>query len=58
LGGISPEAAIVLELTRMDRLFQKFPTFPADVPSFALSPETSGEEVRSEGAVQPQPVAA
>jgi anti-anti-sigma regulatory factor len=58
LGGISPEAAIILELTRMDRLFQKFPTFPADVPSFALSPETSGEEVRSEGAVQPQPVAA
>ena len=50
-GGISPEAATLLELTRMDRLFQKFPGFATDAPTFALSPEPV-EEVLSEGSVQ------
>ncbi len=58
IGRISPEAATVLELARMDRLFQKFPAFPAEAPSFAFTPEPRGDEVQSEGAVQPQPVAA
>ena len=58
IGGISPEAATVLELARLDRLFQKFATFPAEAASFAFTPEPRGDEVRSEGAVQPQPVPA
>ena len=51
-GGISPEAATLLELTRMDRLFQKFPSVAADAPAFALSPEPVGEEEQAEGSVQ------
>jgi anti-anti-sigma factor len=57
LGGVSPEAAVLLELTRMDRLLLKFPVFSMDVPSIALSPEPVAEEVPSEGSVQ-LPVAA
>ena len=54
-GGVSPEAATVLELTRMNRLFEKFPSFVADAPTFALSPEpvTETAEVQSEGSQLP-----
>jgi anti-sigma B factor antagonist len=58
VGAISPEAATVLELTRMDRLFQKFPALPVEAPSFALATEPAAEEAQSGGEVQPQPVAA
>jgi anti-anti-sigma factor len=33
LAGLSPEAATVLELTRMDRVFEIFPTVPEAVTS-------------------------
>jgi anti-anti-sigma factor len=56
-GGISPEAATMLELTRMDRLFQKFPGFANDAPAFALSLEPVTEEAESERTVE-LPVAA
>jgi len=57
VGGVSPEAATLLELTRMDRLFHKFPSFPTETPAFALT-EATTEEATSGGVVQPQPVAA
>lgn len=59
-GKISPEAATLLELTRMDRLFQRFPSFPAEAPAFTLTPEPLAEEApatETEGSVQ-LPVAA
>lgn len=53
-GGVSPEAATMLQLTRMDRLFEKFPRFAADAaPAFALTPEPVAEEVQSEGSQIP-----
>jgi anti-sigma B factor antagonist len=51
-GKISPEAATVLELTRMDRLFQKFPSVAADAPAFTLAPEPVAKETPAEGSVQ------
>jgi anti-sigma B factor antagonist len=61
-GHISPEAATLFELTRMDRLFQKFPSFAAEAPAFTLSADTVAEhvtadEAAAEGSVQ-LPVAA
>lgn len=56
-GGITPEAATMLELTRMDRLVQKFPGFATDAPTFALAPEPAIEEVLAEGSIE-IPVAA
>lgn len=51
--GMSPEAAILLELTRMDRLLANFPGFSVEAPSFALSPEpVTTEVVESENSVQ------
>jgi anti-sigma B factor antagonist len=38
LGGISPEAATVLELTRMDRVFEMFPTVSEAASSFCVAP--------------------
>lgn len=62
VGGISPEAATFLELTRMDQLFRKFPTFPLDAQNFVLSQEAAAEEVQpqeqGQGTAQPQTVAA
>jgi anti-anti-sigma factor len=53
-GGVSPEAVTMLQLTRMDRLFQKFPGFVVDAaPAFALTPEPVAEEVQSEGSQIP-----
>jgi len=57
LAGVSPEAATLLELTRMDRLFHMFPSLPAETPAFAVT-EATTEEATSGGVVQPQPVAA
>ncbi|HEX6805871.1 MAG TPA: STAS domain-containing protein [Terriglobales bacterium] len=37
--GMSPEAATLFELTRMDQLFAKFPGFAAEAPTFEFSPE-------------------
>lgn len=59
-GRVSPEAATMLELTRMDRLFDKFPSFPVEAPAFALAPEAVAEEsqtTEAKGSVQ-VPVAA
>lgn len=51
-GGVSPEAATLLELTRMDRLFQKFPNFTVDTPAVPLTTEPVGEEVEAQAEVQ------
>jgi anti-anti-sigma factor len=52
LGEMSAEAATVLELTRMDRLFHKFPGFSLDAPTVTLSPELAPEQVPAESPVQ------
>jgi anti-anti-sigma regulatory factor len=44
--GISPEAAILFELTGMDQLFAKFPGFAAEAPSFEFSRAAVPEEVQ------------
>ena len=44
--GISPEAATLFELTRMDQLFAKFPGFAAEAPSFEFSRAAVTEEVQ------------
>jgi anti-anti-sigma regulatory factor len=59
LGEMSPEAAIFLELTRMDRLFNKFPVFDA-AAGFTAEQELASEteDLASDKVGQPQPVAA
>ncbi|MCU1269868.1 MAG: anti-sigma-factor antagonist [Acidobacteriaceae bacterium] len=59
LGEMSPEAAIFLELTRMDRLFNKFPVFDA-AAGFTVEQELASEteDLASEKVGQPQTVAA
>jgi anti-sigma B factor antagonist len=37
LAGISPEAAIVLELTRIDQIFEMFPTVSEAASSFSMA---------------------
>jgi len=37
LGGVSPEAATILELTRMDRVFEMFPTVAEAASSFSVA---------------------
>jgi len=44
--GISPEAATLFELTRMDQLFAKFPGFAAEAPTFEFSRAAVTEEVQ------------
>jgi anti-sigma B factor antagonist len=61
IGEISPEAATILELTRMDKLFQKFPAI--EMPAtFEREEEVAAEPAADastvEKIVQPQPVAA
>jgi anti-anti-sigma factor len=60
LGPVSAEAATILELTRMDRLFQKFPGFDAQAATLTAQEELEAEreEVTTGKVVQPQPVAA
>jgi len=52
LGEISDEAATVLELTRMDKLFHKFPGFSLDAPTVTLSPEFAPEQLPAESPVE------
>lgn len=56
---LTPEAATILELTRLNRLLHKFPALEAQ-PAFAAEVVGTSEpdEVRAEEAVQPQPAAA
>ena len=56
LSGLSPEAATLLELTRLDKLMQKFPGFSIETPTFEMAPEMVTEEV--EGDIVQLPVAA
>ena len=57
LGEMSPEAAIFLELTRMDQLFSRFPVFDASA-SFTSELASESEDVSADKVVQAQPVAA
>jgi anti-anti-sigma regulatory factor len=57
LGEMSPEAAIFLELTRMDQLFNKFPVFDAS-ESFTSELASESEDVAPDKVVQAQPLAA
>ena len=59
LGEISPEAATMLELTRMDRLLERFPRFDA-AQSFTPGEEVAAdtEDAALRKIVHPQPVAA
>ncbi|HXU14584.1 MAG TPA: STAS domain-containing protein [Terriglobales bacterium] len=52
LSGISPEAATLLELTRVNQLMQKFPGFAIVAPQFKVAPETVPEEVPAESPAQ------
>jgi anti-anti-sigma regulatory factor len=57
LGEMSPEAAIFLELTRMDQLFNRFPVFDASA-SFTSELASESEDVAADKVVQAQPLAA
>jgi anti-sigma B factor antagonist len=58
LGEISPEAATILELTRMDKLFQKFPAFEV-ADTFTAAEELASESAEvAQNISQAQPVAA
>jgi anti-anti-sigma factor len=56
LGGISPEAATVLELTRMDQVFDMFPTAADAVWNCNQIDEKASDAHAMQ--IQPQPVAA
>jgi len=53
LAGLSPEAATLLELTRLDKLMQKFPGFSIETPAFEMAPETIAEEVEADAVQLP-----
>jgi anti-sigma B factor antagonist len=61
LGEVSPEAAIMLELTRMDSIFDLFPRISEDattlrvVPAQGVEQKEDEEQVRAE---EPEPLAA
>jgi anti-anti-sigma factor len=57
LGGISPEAATVLELTRMDQVFDMFPS-AAEAVWNCNQIEDKVQENRATAQIRPQPVAA
>jgi anti-sigma B factor antagonist len=57
LCGVSPEVATLLELTRIDRLMQKFAGFTIDAPQFEMATEPVAEEVPAKSPAQ-VPVAA
>ncbi|HZP17833.1 MAG TPA: STAS domain-containing protein [Terriglobales bacterium] len=57
IAGISPEAATLLEMTRMYRLFSMFPGFSLDAPAFQVAPEPVSEQVPAQAPAQ-MPVAA
>lgn len=41
IAGMSPEAATLLELTRLDQLLAKFPGFAVEAPTYEFSTETA-----------------
>lgn len=57
LSGVSPELATLLELTRVNQLMQKFPSFSIEAPQFEVAPETAPQELPAESPAQ-LPVAA
>lgn len=57
LCGVSAEVATLLELTRIDRLMQKFAGFTIDAPQFEVATEPAAEEVPAKSPIQ-VPVAA
>ena len=57
LRGVSAEVATLLELTRIDRLMQKFAGFTIEAPQFEMATEPAAEEVPAKSPVQ-VPVAA
>lgn len=58
IGGISPEAATVLELTRMDQVFEMFPTAADAVWNCNQITEEKVQEKSAAAQINPQPVAA
>lgn len=46
LEAVSPEAATLLELTRVDQILAKFPRFTVDAPSIELTPEPVADEAQ------------
>jgi len=61
LGEVSPEAATMLELTRMDSIFDLFPRISEDTTTLRLVPAQGVEEKEEEEQVradEPQPLAA
>jgi hypothetical protein len=60
IGDISPEAATILEMTRMDRILEMFPRISEDTATIRIVPahvsmEEVDEQVQTE---EPQPLAA
>jgi hypothetical protein len=61
LGEVSPEAAIMLELTRMDSIFDLFPRISEDATTLRLVPTQGVEQKEEEEPVraeEPEPLAA
>jgi len=61
LGEVSPEAATMLELTRMDCIFDLFPRISEDATTLPLLPAQGSEQKEEEEPVraeEPQPLAA
>lgn len=54
--GMSPEAATLLELTRLDQILAKFPGFAVEVPTFEFSTETAANPAQE--VIVESPVAA
>ncbi len=56
LGGISPEAATMLELTRMERIFELFPRISDDAVMLPVVLPQVAEQTEEEqaGAEEPQ----
>jgi anti-anti-sigma factor len=52
LSGVSPEAATLLELTRINQLMQKFPGFSIEAPQFEVAPERVPEAAPAESPAQ------
>jgi anti-anti-sigma factor len=52
IGGVSPQAATLLELTRLDQLFAKFPAFDVEAPAFELKPEVVAAEQEQDAVVE------
>jgi anti-anti-sigma factor len=57
IGSLSPEAAIILELTRLERLIQKLPAYANEAPNIAVVSVTVPETAPAHDSVR-VPVAA